>query len=283
MKDHQDDLQHQISITRVTVDQTREVADVVATEEPLEIRIIFGSARRSKSLAVTMRTPGHDQELAAGFLLSEGIIAHGGQLDSFEHVGPAPENGSHGNTLMVGLKPEVEFDAARLQRNFYTTSSCGVCGKASLEAIHAQGMKPIANNFTVPRSVIFSLPGLLRNSQDVFDATGGLHAAGLFAVDGNLLCLREDVGRHNAVDKLIGSRLIALKENFRPTSEILVVSGRASFELVQKAISASIGMMVAVGAPSSLAVELANEFNVTLLGFASEKRFNIYSGKSRCV
>lgn len=287
--------QRSITIRRVTRDTSVSQDDIVAAEEPLEIRLVFGPeniseqtetpppkrTRRSKSLAVTMRTPGHDFELAAGFLLSESIIEHGGQIRSFEHAGPPPEAGAPGNTLVVELAPDVKFAAELLQRNFYTTSSCGVCGKASIEAIHAQGLKKLEADFQVDRKVLFELPTSLRQAQEVFDATGGLHAAGLFDKRGDLQLSREDVGRHNAVDKLVGHQLLAFKEDYQPTENLLVVSGRASFELVQKAIAASLSMMVAVGAPSSLAVELAREFNLTLIGFASDRRFNIYSGEQR--
>ena len=268
--------------------------DLVAVEEPLEIRIAFGSAdqRRSKSLAITMRTPGNDIELATGFLLSENVIQSASQIQRSEHVGPSPENGTHGNTLIVDLDPSVDFSIERLQRHFYMTSSCGVCGKASIEAVMAQGFKPVASVVQLTTETIASLPSNLRTQQNIFDDTGGLHAAGLFNQDGALLALREDVGRHNAVDKLIGYQLISLHQptllatensqlNDAQAGRVLVVSGRASFELVQKALAASLEVLVAVGAPSSIAVQLADEFNLTLIGFASANKFNVYSGFDR--
>ena len=256
--------------------------DVVAVEAPLEIRLAFGPAdhRRSKSLAITMRTPGNDAELATGFLLSENVIQTASQIKKIAHVGPAPEQGTHGNTLMVDLDPSVEFSVDQLQRHFYMTSSCGVCGKASIEAVMAQGFQPVASTIKLAAEVIAGLPENLRTQQTVFQATGGLHAAGLFDSDGTLIALREDVGRHNAVDKLVGQHLENTASAL-PSGRVLVVSGRASFELVQKALTASFEVLIAVGAPSSLAIELAEQFNLTLIGFASKKKFNVYCGFER--
>ena len=258
--------------------------DVVAVEEPMEIRIVFGpeEKRKGKSLSITMRTPGNDFELAAGFLFTEGIITDRKQLGGFEFCGPVAEGRSQGNIVRVELTAEVAVDIGKLQRHFYTTSSCGVCGKASLDALDAQGLTPIeANGASVTAAIIHGLPERLRSSQHVFDRTGGLHAAGLFDVSGELISIREDVGRHNALDKLIGEQLLA--DALPLTERIIVVSGRASFELLQKALTAGVSIMVAVGAPSSLAVQLANEFNLTLIGFTSESRFNIYSAGQRVV
>lgn len=257
--------------------------DLVAVEEPLEIRVAFGPAdqRRSKSLAITMRTPGNDIELATGFLLSENVIQTANQIQKTEHVGPSPEHGTHGNTLIVDLDPSVDFSVDQLQRHFYMTSSCGVCGKASIEAVMAQGFKPVTSSVQLTAETVANLPKNLRTQQSVFDDTGGLHAAGLFDQDGALLALREDVGRHNAVDKLIGHQLINRQAEHLQQGRILVVSGRASFELVQKALTASLEVLVAVGAPSSIAIELAEAFNLTLIGFASAEKFNVYSGFDR--
>jgi FdhD protein len=268
--------------------QVLNIDDSVAIESPLEIRIVFGpsSARKDRSLSITMRTPGHDSELAAGFLLSEGIIRSGAEIDSFEFCGTVPEGEPTSNQLRVNLNPSVEIDMSKLQRHFYTTSSCGVCGKASLDAIEAQNVSPLINkDLSVPASLVRILPDLLRQQQDIFGSTGGLHAAGLFSANGELLALREDVGRHNAVDKLVGQQLIDVAAEGQGGSAmsnlILVVSGRASFELAQKAIVAQIPMMVAVGAPSSLAVDLAKQFGFTLVGFNTGKKFNVYSGGER--
>ena len=268
--------------------QVLNIDDSVAIESPLEIRIVFGpsSARKDRSLSITMRTPGHDSELAAGFLLSEGIIRSGAEIDSFEFCGTVPEGEPTSNQLRVNLNPSVEIDMSKLQRHFYTTSSCGVCGKASLDAVEAQNVSPLIDNeLSVPASLVRILPDLLRQQQDIFGSTGGLHAAGLFSANGELLALREDVGRHNAVDKLVGQQLIDVAAEGQGGSAmsnlILVVSGRASFELAQKAIVAQIPMMVAVGAPSSLAVDLAKRFGLTLVGFNTGKKFNLYSGRER--
>lgn len=263
--------------------QQQSCGDLVAVEAPLEIRLAFGppDKRRSKSLAITMRTPGNDTELAIGFLLSENVIQTSAQIKNIAHVGPAPEHGTHGNTLMVDLDPSVEFSVDQLQRHFYMTSSCGVCGKASIEAVMDQGFKPVANTVQIATKTIASLPQRLRTEQTVFESTGGLHAAGLFDGLGTLLALREDVGRHNAVDKLVGQELVKRHKTNTHSGRVLVVSGRASFELVQKALTASFEVLIAVGAPSSLAIELADKFNLTLIGFASQKKFNVYCGFDR--
>lgn len=258
--------------------------DFLATEEPFEIRVVFGpkEKRKDRSLSITMRTPGHDHELAAGFLLGEGIIKSSLDIDQFESTGSKTEGTEDTNQLCVHLADRVAFDFGSLQRNFYTTSSCGICGKASLEAVRAQlsdGVKEAS--ITVTPEVITSMPKLLRERQETFDETGGLHAAGLVSADGQLIACFEDVGRHNALDKLIGSQLLGGNETM--PDGIVVVSGRASFELVQKVISAGIPVLVAVGAPSSLAAELAEEFGVTLVGFTSTTRFNIYAHPHRIL
>ena len=275
--------QRQAQVTRVTASGRERVDDALAVEEPLEIRVVFGPEenRRSKSLSITMRTPGSDFELAAGFLLSENIVSQPSDILSFEHVGPAEGDKDHGNTLMVELGFDVPFEIERLQRHFYTTSSCGICGKASLDSVRAQNVLPLERQWRCEEKLIFQLPTELRKQQGVFDKTGGLHAAGLSDSDGNLVAIREDVGRHNAVDKLIGSQMLV--DAFPLDQRIIVVSGRASFELVQKALMARIPVMVAVGAPSSLAVDLASEFAMTLIGFTSGERFNVYAGEEWLV
>ena len=244
-------------VTRVTRSSSTSEDDALAVEEPLEIRV------GEKNIAVTMRTPGDDFDLAAGFLFTEGIVKDG-DIESIRHWGSP-------NVVRVALREGVALDASKLDRHFYTTSSCGICGKTSIEAIRviAQPLEPVR-----PRAeLIHRLPSMLEMGQSTFHRTGGLHGAAIFDAEGELLALREDVGRHNAVDKAIG----ALFREGRGGS-MLVVSGRASFELVQKAIVARIGVLAAVGAPSSLAVELARELNLTLLGFVRDDRFNIYAG-----
>lgn len=276
----------QFEISKFHRSQVVRIRDSVAVEEPLEIRVVFGPAshRRSKSLSITMRTPGNDPELAAGFLLSEGIVKSPSELVGFEFGGPIADGADVGNTIFVELSENAEFEPERFQRHFYATSSCGVCGKASLETLRNQNVKPIVESVKVDPELIFRLPGMLRKQQGIFDVTGGLHAAGLFNFKGDLLSIREDVGRHNAVDKLVGSQILGRAGDARMLSlggHLLVVSGRASFELMQKAVVARIPVLVAVGAPSSLAIELAKEFKMVLLGFTSGERFNVYAGEDR--
>lgn len=249
--------------------------DDLAVEEPLEIQLGYMRKgwRVHKSVSITMRTPGHDPELATGFLYSEGIIGAAANIERIH----SPEL----NVVRVDLRPEVSVDLRGLERHFYTTSSCGVCGKASIEALRMSIRPSVRSNGPVfSAAAIHRLPETLRETQEVFDKTGGLHAAGLFDSRGTLICRREDVGRHNAVDKLVGAQLLA-GEIARCAESLLLVSGRASFELVQKTIAAGIPILAAVGAPSSLAVELAREAGATLLGFVRDDRFNIYSHPER--
>ena len=224
-----------------------------------------------------MRTPGNDEELAAGFLFTEAIISSA--IDIVSITRPKADNEG---IVLVSLADNITLNTRNLERNFYTTSSCGVCGKASIEAVRTACNIPDSfDNLRVPASLIYQLPALLRKQQEVFENTGGLHACALFDISGKLLLSREDVGRHNALDKLIGA---ALADGMIPLTEhILLLSGRASFELVQKAIMAGIKIVAAVGAPSSLAVEMAEEWGMTLIGFLRGERFNIYSGAERIV
>ena len=256
--------------------------DVVATEEPLEIRLAYrrpDGRRTQQSISITMRTPGNDGELAAGFLLTEGIIASAAQVDAIGPCGPPAANGLI-NVVRVDLAVGTEVDLDRLKRNFYTSSSCGVCGKASLEAVAVQGRYDLHGTaLLVSAETLGALPERLRALQSVFERTGGLHASGLFDTHGHIDAIREDVGRHNALDKLIGQAL--LKGELPLGDYGVVVSGRASFELMQKAMMAGIPMMAAVGAPSSLAVEFAEEFGMTLVGFLKADRFNVYSRPDR--
>jgi FdhD protein len=256
--------------------------DQLAVEEPLEIRLGYelDALRRQKSISITMRTPGDDFELAAGFLFTEGIIHDREQIQEIYHCGKPVGEMKTRNVVRVELRPDVEIDFKRLERHFYTTSSCGVCGKTSIEALRV-GTCPVLpkDQPLFDSTLIHRLPAALREAQAVFERTGGLHAAALFDNQGRLHALREDVGRHNAVDKLIGSQLRA---GHIPLNEMLIlVSGRASFELMQKTIMAGIPILAAVGAPSSLAVEMAREFKMTLLGFVRDDRFNIYNGEWR--
>ena len=250
--------------------------DLLAVEQPLEIKIVYGpeNDRQQKNISVTMCTPGHDEELAIGFLFTEGIIT--GKEDIMNC-------GTVGNNIVIAtLRPGISFDPKKIERHFYTSSSCGVCGKSSIDAVKniftSNGAK---DNICISASVLTKLPDSLRKQQEVFEHTGGLHASALFDLNGNLLMTREDVGRHNALDKLIGASLMT--GNMPLDKHILLLSGRASFELIQKAAMAGIKIVCAVGAPSSLAVELAKDCNITLIGFLRDGRFNIYCGEQRIV
>ncbi|WP_423926198.1 formate dehydrogenase accessory sulfurtransferase FdhD [Candidatus Palauibacter sp.] len=266
-----------VDIDRVSDTSSRRRRDAVAVEEPLEIRIAT-AAGEEHQVAVTMRTPGDDFDLTAGFLFSEGLLAHRSDVADLRYC--VEVETQEYNIVTVQLSETARFDPAELTRNFYTTSSCGVCGKASLEAIEIRGCAPIpAEGPTVTGEIVRSLPEALRSSQPVFDRTGGLHAAGLFDVSGELQLLREDVGRHNALDKVIGERF--LNGGLPLGDVVLAVSGRTSFEIMQKALAAGIPIVVAVGAPSSLAVDVAKEFGMTLAGFAKPTGFNVYTGRHR--
>ncbi|MDF1565866.1 MAG: formate dehydrogenase accessory sulfurtransferase FdhD [Deltaproteobacteria bacterium] len=256
--------------------------DRVVVEEPMEIRLEFGplEARLGKSVSITMRTPGEDFELASGLLFSEGIIESAAELKGVERCGPPAAGRSESNVVKVSLSPEAEIDPVRLQRNLISSSACGVCGKASLEAVvPAEPVGPVPAGPRLSAATIQAWPARLREGQDAFAATGGVHAAGVFTPGGELALLREDVGRHNAVDKVVGA-LLARGE--LPVGErCLVVSGRTSFEILQKAIRAGFPVVAGVGAPSNLAIELARRFGLTLLGFLREDGFNVYAGEER--
>jgi FdhD protein len=263
------------TIIKVNGQLVKEQEDILAIEEPVQLQLQINSStgRIDKNIAVTMRTPGNDKELAAGFLFTEGII---NSNDDIDHI-IVPANDE--NRVMVILKENVQPLMQNIQRNFYTTSSCGVCGKASIDAIRTVTAFNDAIHFTVSTDVLYALQDELRKQQQLFDSTGGLHAAALFSLSGDFIMLKEDVGRHNALDKLIGAALLT---NQLPLSDsILMLSGRISFELMQKAAMAGIKIIAAVGAPSSLAVELAEENGITLIGFLKKDKMNIYCGKQR--
>ena len=271
------------SILRVSASRESEAqTDVLAIEEPLEIRLGIPGDRKHKAISITMRTPGHDFELAAGFLFTEGILKHPSQIANIRHCGVPVKSKEIRNTVVVELAPDVDVDIGRLQRNFYTTSSCGVCGKSSIDALYAHAKKiDDPQNPQFSATAIHHLPVLSRNAQTIFERTGGLHASTLFNSSGEIEIIREDVGRHNALDKLLGAKFLEDKPDL--SDKILLVSGRASFELVQKALVAGIRILAAVGAPSSLAVELAREYGMTLVGFLRDNKFNIYSGAERII
>ena len=250
--------------------------DLLVTEEPLEIRLGHGPEhdRKEVRLSVTMRTPGNDEELALGFLFTEGIITEAAEVLRVaycENVKPE----ELGNVVRAELHPSIDLDPAKWQRNFYTSSSCGVCGKSSIDAVRTQCSVPLAAAPRLDHTLITTLPERMRAAQTVFKHTGGIHAAALFNAKGEPLILREDVGRHNAVDKVIGA---ALNSELSMDNCLLLVSGRAGFELVQKCVMAGIPAMAAVGAPSSLAVQLARDSGLLLIGFLRGERFNVYAG-----
>ncbi|HEX8693901.1 MAG TPA: formate dehydrogenase accessory sulfurtransferase FdhD [Longimicrobium sp.] len=258
--------------------------DALATEEPLEIRVVRAEDARggripesaATRVAVTMRTPGADFELAAGFLFSEGLVDGPESISAIRYCVEAEQRY---NVVNVVLAPGAAFDPARLARNFYVASSCGVCGKASIEAALGPACARVESDVSVAPEVLVSLPEKLRAAQDVFERTGGLHAAALFTPGGELLAVREDVGRHNALDKLVGASLLA--GGLPWTERVVLVSGRLSFELAQKAARAGAAVLAGVSAPSSLAVELAEDAGVTLVGFLRGGRFNVYAGGAR--
>ena len=275
------------SITEVQIDkytdgQLLKADDILAVEEPLEIKLVHGNKtnRQTTNVSITMRTPGNDLELAVGFLFTEGIINDINQLDINSAF---YSNDLLSNSINMFCKEYVLIDQKLLQRNFYTTSACGVCGKASIDAIYTLTDESKTNNdFFVSKNVIIQIPELLIHQQDLFKHTGGIHAAALFNKEGMLLESREDVGRHNALDKLIGAYFLKSTDGqIIPKESILLLSGRASFELLQKSAMAGISIICAVGAPSSLAVETAKRFGITLIGFLRNNRFNIYSNPQR--
>lgn len=267
-----------IKMTRVTQKGMLEIDDQLAVEEPLEIQLMYGAGgdRIAKVISVTMRTPGNDEELAVGFLFTEGIIHQRGEVTNIQL------DGEDGNKVMVMLSDTAAPHLQTAERNFYTTSSCGVCGKAGIDAIKTVSMYAQQTDaMKVSPAVLYRLPIALKKQQQLFATTGGLHAASLFDADGNLLLLREDVGRHNALDKLIGACF--LRNHLPLHSTILLLSGRASFELIQKASMAGIKIIASIGAPSSLALQQAEEFGITLIGFLGDEKFNIYAAGHRVV
>ena len=264
-----------IELTQVTEwedGNVRSLQDSIAAEEPLEIRV------NGVPLAVTMRTPGHDLELSAGFLLTEGILQSPEQISGLRAV--VPENGAKSNLVEAELADTV-FDRAEFQRNFFASSSCGVCGKASINAVRVRGLRQPDRDFRLDPEILCRLPEALRSEQEVFSRTGGLHAAALFDEKGRLIALREDIGRHNAVDKIAGWAL--LNGQLPLSRHVMLVSGRGGFEIAQKALAMGIPILASVSAPSSLAVKLARELGLTLVGFLRGRRFIVYSCEFRCL
>ena len=250
----------------------RPCEDALAAEEPLEIRL------GELPLTVTMRTPGHDLELAAGFLLTEGIIDAADQIAELRSK--PSSNGAKSNVVEVELK-DSDFDCQNLQRNFFAASSCGICGKASIDAIRRRGLRQLDRSFRIDPDILCRMPEMLLSEQAVFSRTGGLHAAALFDGEGHLLAIREDIGRHNAVDKIVGWAL--LERHLPLERHLLLTSGRGGFEIAQKALAARIPILASISAPSSLAVKLARELGLTLIGFLRGRRFVVYAGEFRCL
>ena len=256
------------TILRYDDGATREVADELVDEEPLEVRV------RGRAISVTMRTGGHDEELAVGFLLTEGVIRSAADV---LRVDPCERN-EFGNVVNVLLAPDVYVDFARLTRHVFASSSCGLCGKTTADAVRGQ-FPPVVSDAVISAETILDLPDRMRQAQATFDRTGGLHAAGLFTTAGELVVLREDVGRHNAVDKVVGH---ALRRGLLPLSHhVLMLSGRASFEIMQKALAAGVPIVAAVSAPSNLAATFADDSGQTLVGFVRGRRLNVYAGRQR--
>ncbi len=263
----------QLSIHKFSESLLKVADDIVAVEEPLEIAILPSSGHK-KPISITMRTPGQDKELAVGFLFTEGIIQNTTQIEAVQQISD--------NEILVVLKNDEAIDLSKIERHFYTNSSCGVCGKSSIDQLRSLNPShKVADNIMISPQVLFELNKMVRQTQTVFQSTGGIHASALFNTDGILLSLFEDVGRHNALDKLIGHTVLS---NHLPLdNNVLFLSGRASFELIQKAAMAGIPIICALGAPSSMAIELAKEFDITLIGFLKNHSFNVYSRTDRIL
>jgi FdhD protein len=272
-----------LPVVKIIAHDRADTYDLLAAEEPLEIRVEFGKQgqREVRNIAVTMRTPGNDAELARGFLFTEGVVKNTSDIASIQHCFIACAENKE-NVVQVIFKEGITPELKNTERNFYTTSSCGVCGKGSISAIRSNVSYTLGNDHNcVSATTLYKLTDILNSHQEVFAETGGLHASALFTTDGKLLLVREDVGRHNALDKLIGA---AVELGMVPLTEhVLLLSGRASFELVQKAAMAGINIIAAIGAPSTLAVQMAEEFGITLIGFLRNQRFNIYTGPHRIL
>ena len=260
------------------------VDDFISIEEPLEISIRYKEHDKwiKNSLSITMRTPGHDEDLVRGFLFNEQIIQGLNDIETIESFGEKVGQYNIQNKILVTLNNSKNVNISKIRRDFLTNSSCGVCGKSSLDALEILKKEKTSKlNPKLSKEVLINSPSMLRENQSEFAKTGGIHASGLFSSNGNLISLREDVGRHNALDKLIGSSLIS--KNLQPNDQFITCSGRLNFELVQKVLMTNIGLMIGVGAPTSLAIDLANKFDMTLVGFVKEDSFNIYTNKQKVI
>ena len=271
-------------ITKFTKGKLENIDDLISIEEPLEISLKFKDKEKwnTKSLSITMRTPGHDKDLVRGFLFNEQIIQNIKDIESIESFGEKVGQYKIQNKILVTLNNSKNIDISKIKRDFLTNSSCGVCGKSSLDALEIlKKDKTPKSNPKLSKDIIINSPSILRQNQSEFSKTGGIHASGLFSSDGKLISLREDVGRHNALDKMIGDSLI--NNHLNPSNQFIACSGRLNFELVQKVLMTNIGLMIGVGAPTSLAIDLANRFDMTLVGFVKEDSFNIYTNKQKVI
>ena len=260
------------------------VDDFISIEEPLEISIRYKEHDKwiKNSLSITMRTPGHDEDLVRGFLFNEQIIQGLNDIETIESFGEKVGQYNIQNKILVTLNNSKNVNISKIKRDFLTNSSCGVCGKSSLDALEILKKEKTSKlNPKLSKEVLINSPSMLRENQSEFAKTGGIHASGLFSSNGNLISLREDVGRHNALDKLIGNLLIS--KNLQPNDQFITCSGRLNFELVQKVLMTNIGLMIGVGAPTSLAIDLANKFDMTLVGFVKEDSFNVYTNKQKII
>ena len=271
-------------ITKFTKGKLENIEDLISIEEPLEISLKFQDKEKwiTKTLSITMRTPGHDQDLVRGFLFSEQIIQNIKDIENIESFGEKVGQYNIQNKILVTLNNSQNVNISKIKRDFLTNSSCGVCGKSSLDALEIiKKNKTPKSNPKLSKDIIVNSPSTLKKNQSEFSKTGGIHASGLFSSDGSLISLREDVGRHNALDKMIGHSLI--KNYLKPNDQFITCSGRLNFELVQKVLMTNIGLMIGVGAPTSLAIDLANRFDMTLVGFVKEDSFNIYTNNQKVI
>ena len=271
-------------ITKFTKDKLENIEDLISIEEPLEISLKFKDKEKwiTKSLSITMRTPGHDKDLVRGFLFNEQIIQNINDIENIESFGNKVGQYNIQNKILVTLNNSQNVNISKIKKDFLTNSSCGVCGKSSLDALEIiKKDKTSKSNPRLSKEIIINSPSALRKNQSEFAKTGGIHASGLFSSNGNLISLREDVGRHNALDKMIGDSL--LNNHLKPDEQFITCSGRLNFELVQKVLMTNIGLMIGVGAPTSLAIDLANRFDMTLIGFVKEDSFNIYTNNQKVI
>ena len=271
-------------VTKFKIGKINEIEDLISIEEPLEISIKYENDNKSitKLLSVTMRTPGNDEDLVRGFLYNEQIIENINHITSIESYGEKVGQYNLQNKILVTLNNSDNINISKIKRDFLTNSSCGVCGKSSLDALEIiKKDKTLASDPKITKEIIMQSPKILRNNQSEFAKTGGIHASGLFSSDGKLINIKEDVGRHNALDKLIGNAL--KKKDIDPKNQFVTCSGRLNFELIQKVLMTNIGILIGVGAPTSLAIDLANKFNVTLIGFVKNDSFNIYTNNKKVI